>query len=195
MEFVLLFFSDLQKNFNIKTPPIKSFKLFKQKLTSEYVSYSFTDLQTYANIKKILTSVFGSKSSLFQETFSLRLSELRLRSIHGFYFSIKIAGGCLPFVQFVGTQRRVPSCYAIQASFRETSTYLIIFNLMQHFTGKMTGNLIRGKVLTNLIRHLLVQLTGYLFRLCYVSNISTFLQLDSLALATSIRYYTSLINS
>ena len=100
MEFVLLFFSDLQKISNIKTPPIKSFKLFKQKLTSEYVSYSFSDLQTYSNIKKIITSVFGSKSPLFQETSSLRLSELRRRSIHGFSLLIKIAGRCLPFVQF-----------------------------------------------------------------------------------------------
>ena len=99
--FVLLFFSDLQKNSNIKTPPIKSFKLFKQKLTSEYVSYSFTDVQIYSNIKKIITSVFGSKSPLFQETSSLRLSEFRRWSIHGFYFLIKIAGGCLPFVQFL----------------------------------------------------------------------------------------------
>ena len=103
MEFILLFFSDLQKNSNIKTPPLKPFKLFKQKLTSEYASYSFTDLQTYSNIKKIITSVFGSKSPLFQETSSLRLSELRRRSIHGFYFVIKIAGGCLPFVQFSST--------------------------------------------------------------------------------------------
>ena len=72
MEFILRFFSDLQKTSNIKTPPIKSFKLFKQNLTSEYVSYSFTDLQTYSNIKKIITSVFGSKSPLFQETSFLR---------------------------------------------------------------------------------------------------------------------------
>ena len=98
MEFVLLLFSDLQKNSNIKFPPVKSFKLLKQKLTSENVSYFFTDLQTYSNIKKIITSVFGSKSLLFQETSSLRLSELRRRSIHWFYFLIKIGGGCLPFV-------------------------------------------------------------------------------------------------
>ena len=51
-------------------------------------------------VESYITSVFWSKSPLFQETSSLRSSALRRPPIYGFYFLIKIAGECLPFVQF-----------------------------------------------------------------------------------------------
>ena len=55
-----------------------------------------------------------------------------------------------PIRNYLG--RKVAASFSY-IDFRETSSYLIIFNLIKHFTKKMAENLICGKVFTNLKRH------------------------------------------